>query len=1016
MEAHGITPTLDSPPPKPTLDHLRYVVNKYPLIDNHAHNLLLPSHIDTVPFESITSEAQGRALRDTFKSLPHLRAARQLRDLYKCAEDATWEEVQEQRLQCLRSNPDQLYEDCFAGTHALLIDDGLAGRDTVYEYTWHDRWTKAPSKRIVRIETLAERLMESLMQEATESDLDDPEYFAETWLAFTEDFEREIQHAIRDDEVAGFKTVICYRTGLDIEPDYVRAAKAVGIPFERYVARCIRKRSFRLQRKALNDYLVLRTLEILSERLPEPGGFCKPLQFHTGLGDNDISLREANPAYLQPLIESYPHVPFVLLHSAYPYTRQAGYLATVYKHVYLDIGEVFPMVSKDGQKAILRQSLELVPGSKLLYSTDGHWFPETYWLANKQFREVWLELLTEYVQQGELTPHQGINLTKDLLFNNSNFLYRLGYQADFKEMEEPPKTLAWRSQVESPIQPTPLHTRPTFLDPGVGKQESPTFPPPPKKPQVYDVELFEDFIKANPTTKFIYVQWLDYMATIRARILPIKEFERMIRAGDRISISQGNTGTLQNDTSTPVMNPVGQIYIEPDLRSLRRTHQRDPLPSATVLSFWRDEQGRPMRSCPRYNLEVLLNDLKFNHGVELVCGFEIEVTFLKREDSVPKPSKGKNPASPSQSLSDGVSGDDNEDHDPYTPLTGTTHAWGTFTPSDFLSLPLLAEIADALSHTSIEVQQFHSESGPAQFEFVLSPLPALAAIDALIQARQFICQIAALHDVRATFHPQVWPGEAGTAAHVHVSGVNGDKEMPFWVQGVLGHLPALCAFSMPEAESYARVRDDSWTGGTWVAWGTQNRETPLRKVHEGRWEVRCVDGFANAYFVVAGLVAAGILGLTGRVEEESKGMSEERRQDTGVGVGILPPPPLLSPLQDPGLQGEDGSQAQAPAAPSLQAPLSPFPPPSAPESSPPYPIDTPYPPSTLTSSQRLSYGITRRLPFSISQALAALESDGSLREMMDEVVQPYLAMKRAEQGMLGAMGKGERRVWLVERY
>jgi predicted TIM-barrel fold metal-dependent hydrolase len=91
-------------------------------------------------------------------------------------------------------------------------------------------------------------------------------------------------------------------------------------------------------------------------------------------------------------MENYSMVPFVLLHSAYPYTREAGYLATVYKHVYLDIGEVFPMVSRDGQKSILRQSLEIVPGSKLLYSSDGHWFPETFWLANKQFREVWLEV------------------------------------------------------------------------------------------------------------------------------------------------------------------------------------------------------------------------------------------------------------------------------------------------------------------------------------------------------------------------------------------------------------------------------------------------------------------------------------------------------------------------------------------------------------------------------------------------------------------------------------------------
>lgn len=268
----------------------------------------------------------------------------------------------------------------------------------------HDRVAKAPTKRIVRIETVAESLMQGILQEASERDLNEAEYFTDTWLTFTEEFEREITDAIKNHDVAGFKTVICYRTGLDIEPDYVRAARDVGRPFERYVARSIRKRKFRIEKKALNDYLVLRTLEILSDNPLEPDGLSKPLQLHTGLGDNDINLRESNPAYLQSVIENYPRVPFVLLHSAYPYTRQAGYLATVYRHVYLDVGEVFPMVSRDGQKSILRQALELTPGSKLLYSTDGHYFPETFWLANKQFREVWLDVRIEpYCQYFLLT-------------------------------------------------------------------------------------------------------------------------------------------------------------------------------------------------------------------------------------------------------------------------------------------------------------------------------------------------------------------------------------------------------------------------------------------------------------------------------------------------------------------------------------------------------------------------------------------------------------------------------------
>lgn len=85
---------------------------------------------------------------------------------------------------------------------------------------------------------------------------------------------------------------------------------------------------------------------------------------------------------------NYPSVPIVLLHASYPYTREAGYLASVYSNVYADIGEVFPQVSQGGQEAILRQVLELCPWSKILWSTDGHWLPETYLLAMVQGREA----------------------------------------------------------------------------------------------------------------------------------------------------------------------------------------------------------------------------------------------------------------------------------------------------------------------------------------------------------------------------------------------------------------------------------------------------------------------------------------------------------------------------------------------------------------------------------------------------------------------------------------------------
>ncbi|KAL1654375.1 hypothetical protein SLS61_002975 [Didymella pomorum] len=977
-----------------SIEQLRHVALSFPIIDNHAHNLILPTHADTIPFETITSEAQGRALRDTFKSLAHLRAVRQLRELYQLSEDANWSDILEQREEWLRSDAERFNQRCFEGVTALLIDDGLAGPGKVHPYDWHDRYTDAPSKRIVRIETVAERLMEAIVKDADEDDLGRTHFYTESWTTFMDDFERKIQEAVDDPEVVGFKTVICYRTGLDVEEDYERAAKAVGYPFERYVKSCVRKRSFRIERKALNDYLVLRTLEILSDGLARSDDFSKPLQLHAGLGDNDIDLSLSNPAFLQPLIENYPNVPFVILHSAYPYTREAGYLATVYKHVYLDIGEVFPMVSRDGQRAILRQALELVPCSKLLYSSDGHWFPETFWLANKQFREVWLDLLIEYVEKTDLTTHQAIGMTKDILFNNSNTLYKLGYEPLYSEIpQEAPKQLTYnlknasepqsRSQSQPTPVPIPMPSPPhrnigprsdSQVSPGdrsVGPYDAPPFPPPSRvTSQLYDVARFNDFMQQDPNIKFVYIQWIDYMATMRVRILPIKEFTRIIYEGERIGISQGNTGTLQNDTLTPVVNTKGQIYVQPDLRSLRRAHDKDPLKAATVLSYWRSEDGHPLPACPRSNLETLITELQYKYNTTLQVGFEIEVTFLTRD----KPLNPFNSQAPQQTY-EGVT---------------KVHAWSTLTPAQWLQTPMLAEIATSLSDMGIDLQQFHAESGPGQYEFILPPAPPLLAIDTLIQTRQVIAQIAALHGLRATLHPKPFGQKgAGSAAHAHISMQPPNRDKNFFVGGVLKHLPALCAFTMPDAQSYGRVVDDQWTGGTWVSWGTQNRECPLRRVVDGRWEIRCLDGLANMYFVMAGIVAAGMMGLSAAPASALPAQTHDQTITGATEHGAVGLAEGNERPQQPVPEVEQGYKE----------------------------LDLPVNPSTLDDEGRARYGILRRMPRSFQEAFARLKADGELKEALgSEMVRDYLTMKDHEQDMLDKMGELERREWLIERY
>ena len=73
---------------------------------------------------------------------------------------------------------------------------------------------------------------------------------------------------------------------------------------------------------------------------------------------------------MQPIIKAYPNTKIILLHSSYPFTREAGYLTAVYANVFLDFGEIFPFLSAEGQAHTVKQVLELCPTNKIMWSSE----------------------------------------------------------------------------------------------------------------------------------------------------------------------------------------------------------------------------------------------------------------------------------------------------------------------------------------------------------------------------------------------------------------------------------------------------------------------------------------------------------------------------------------------------------------------------------------------------------------------------------------------------------------------
>ncbi|KAK3996724.1 protein fluG [Cladorrhinum sp. PSN332] len=804
-----------------------------PIIDHHAHPLLTADALPSRPLLALTSEANGDALHSSTTSLPHLRAVRQLASVLKCG--LTWESVvaalEQKRLDAL----EEWTAECLSGIETILLDDGLDNEGESQPTQWHDSFIRdngGKCKRILRIEKVAADIIQVLGGASTQTITrgKSPDVLNDLFEEWVREFDRVIKDAIDDDGVVGFKSVIAYRTGLDIKwrANEVKVRAAFAEIIENFALLDFEK----LEEESLNEWVVHRTAELIrdyhgTEGREVIGRRKKPIQFHTGLGDNDLIMAKASPSHLQTFVRQYPTVPIVLLHAGYPFTRETGYLASVYDNVYADIGEVFPCVSQDGQERILKEILELCPWSKILWSTDGHWFPETYLLAILQMREVFEKVLCDYVRKGHIGWRAAIELVQDILFKNANKLYSLGIE--FSELDE---------DTDIPLG--------TYLS---------------------DMELLQNFLKDKPIPDFVRICWNDFTSQQRMRMVPFRKFVSLLNEGKPtdIGITRAVFGLVQNDAMIPSASATGEYRLHPDFSSLLAGPIEGHI---SMHGEFREPSGARVPLCPRSLLHQAVES-GAEQGLGFLIGFEIEFLLVARNNNSTSTSR-------------------------YSTLPTDGHAWSV---SRYFADPkistLLRDMVSSLAESNIFVEQLHAESATGQFELVLPPYPPVQAVDTLLHTRDIMSALATAAGYRLTLHPKPFPNACGTAAHMHmsISSPNGNKletYLPFYA-GILKHLRGITAFTYSNPSSYERVKDGAWAGGRWVTWGTQNRETALRKIEGSHWELKCMDGMANPYFAVAATLFSGIRGfesgeemIWGDCEIDPAKLTPNDRKELGV--------------------------------------------------------------------------------------------------------------------------------------
>lgn len=268
-----------------------------------------------------------------------------------------------------------------AGLSDLLLDSGPSGPDLAPPAV-------AGLHHVVRLELVAEELAAAGVT---------PAEFAGAYV-------ERLAAACRS--AVAVKSIVAYRHGLELDP-----ARPAPAEVRAAAGEWLTEGGRRLDHPVLLRFLLWAGVD---QGLP--------LQIHTGFGDRDVALRRADPALLQPFLAAVD-VPVVLLH-CWPYHRQAGWLASVYPHVYVDAGLTIAQVGA-GAANVLAEVLEVAPFTKVLFSTDGYRVPELYLAGAAQFRHSLGTVLDGWAAEGAMAGDDAERVARLVAAENARSVYLL---------------------------------------------------------------------------------------------------------------------------------------------------------------------------------------------------------------------------------------------------------------------------------------------------------------------------------------------------------------------------------------------------------------------------------------------------------------------------------------------------------------------------------------------------------------------------------------------------------------
>ncbi len=376
-------------------------VAEQPLVDHHCHGVLCRD-ADEAALESMLTEGAGWAGGSVFDSQAGFMFRRLCPPVLDLPPHAEVDDYVARRAELGATEVSKRFL-VAAGLSELCVDTGFTPEPVTSPAELGDL-AGATAHEIVRLERVAEDVVAAGVGA----------------VGFADAVRSAL--ATRTASAVGVKSIAAYRTGLDLRaerPSDSEVTAAAG----RWLGSSEASGAFgtsgspRVADETLQRFLIWCGVDL---RLP--------VQFHVGYGDSDVDLHRCNPLLLTPLLRAIQPtgVPVMLLHN-YPYHREAGYLAQVFPHVYVDAGLATHNLGARAP-ALLAEALELAPYGKFLYSSDAFGLPELYYLGAALFRSALSEFLRNGLAEDLYTERTTVRLTRMICADNAKRAYQLASQ------------------------------------------------------------------------------------------------------------------------------------------------------------------------------------------------------------------------------------------------------------------------------------------------------------------------------------------------------------------------------------------------------------------------------------------------------------------------------------------------------------------------------------------------------------------------------------------------------------